>query len=193
MTKLLYINACIRKTESRTLTLAAPIIRALSARYDIEEIDLTESALLPLDYHRYNARAAGSQDPLCLDYATRVAQADRIVFAAPFWDMSFPAMLKVFCEQVSLYGITFGGNPDGSTHGLCNAQKMMLITTRGMEIADNSPLDQGSSYLKAIGWLWGIPELEVISAHGMDVCSAAECDRRLQEAAVRGQSIAASF
>ena len=193
MTKLLYINACIRKTESRTLTLAAPIIRALSARYDIEEIDLTESALLPLDYHRYNARAAGSQDPLCLDYATRVAQADRIVFAAPFWDMSFPAMLKVFCEQVSLYGITFGGNPAGSTHGLCNAQKMMLITTRGMEIADNSPLDQGSSYLKAIGWRWGIPELDVISAHGMDVCSAAECDRRLQEAAVRGQSIAASF
>ena len=30
--------------------------------------------------------------------------------AAPFWDMSFPSALKVFFENMSLFGVTFDNN-----------------------------------------------------------------------------------
>jgi len=193
MKKLLLINACIRKNESRTRALTDAIVPVLGERYEIEEIDLTETALLPLDHSRYNARSAGVPDALGAEYARKVAEADRIVFAAPFWDMSFPAIVKVFCENVSLYDITFTANPDGSTRGLCRAEKMLLITTRGMEIADGSTLEQGSPYLKAVGWLWGIPKLEIISAQGMDMCSAEECTKRLDAAAKQGRILCETF
>ena len=40
------------------------------------------------------------------DYANAMAQADMIVIAAPYWDMSFPASLKIFLEAASVVGIT---------------------------------------------------------------------------------------
>ena len=44
------------------------------------------------------------------DLARRIAAADRIIIAAPFWDMSFPSALKVFFANMSLFGITFDSN-----------------------------------------------------------------------------------
>ena len=37
-------------------------------------------------------------------YAHQFKNADRIVIAAPFWDLSFPALLKVYIENVSVQG-----------------------------------------------------------------------------------------
>ena len=57
-----------------------------------------------------------------VDLARRIAAADRIVIAAPFWDMSFPSALKVFFENMSLFGITFDSN-EKECYGLCKAEK----------------------------------------------------------------------
>lgn len=48
--------------------------------------------------------------------------------AAPFWDMSFPSALKVFFENMSLFGVTFDSN-EKECYGLCKAEKVMYITT----------------------------------------------------------------
>ena len=63
-------------------------------------------------------------------YAHEFAAADRIVLAAPFWDLSFPALVKIYIENVSVDGITFGCNESGC-FGTCRAEKLMYITTRG--------------------------------------------------------------
>ena len=34
-----------------------------------------------------------------------IANADKIVIAAPFWDMSFPSLLKVYIENIYTIGI----------------------------------------------------------------------------------------
>ena len=116
-----------------------------------------------------------------LHYGSLIAQADRIVIAAPFWDMSFPAVVKVFIEHMCAPGLTFKYNPDGSHHPLCKAEKMLYITTRGGFTETGSPLEQGSSYLKAICWLWGIPELETIAVTGTDVYSPDEVEKKITE------------
>lgn len=41
-------------------------------------------------------RVNGVIEPEVMSWAEKVRDADRIVIAAPFWDMSFPAALKVF-------------------------------------------------------------------------------------------------
>lgn len=40
-------------------------------------------------------------------YAHEFANADLIVIAAPFWDLSIPALLKVYIENIAVDGITF--------------------------------------------------------------------------------------
>ena len=45
-------------------------------------------------------------DP-CFDLAKIFAAADEVVIAAPYWDMSFPASLKLYMEQLCVNKLTF--------------------------------------------------------------------------------------
>ena len=102
--------------------------------------------------------------------AESIANADRILIAAPFWGMSFPAVLKCFFEQVSLFDITFTDN--GKTCvGLCRSPKVLYITTRGMDLPTGSYLDQGTPYLRALGSLWNLGEMTVLDVHNTDYIS----------------------
>ena len=102
MKKLVVIDACIRGEESRTRRIAEPIIETLSQRYEIIRYDLTKMDIAPLTPATYAERAAGNVPAWALEAAKTVAEADRIVVVAPFWDMSFPAVVKVFFEHLSL-------------------------------------------------------------------------------------------
>ncbi len=188
-----YINVCIRKNESRTKRVAEPLISKLSERYIIDEIDLTESDLQPVIGQRYTQRSLGDYQPSIIQAAEMVASAERIIIACPFWDMSFPSILKVFCENISINGITFKNNDDGTTKGNCKASKLLLITTRGMNIEDESELDQASSYLKALCWLWGISDFEVISSKGLDLCDEKQQKQLIEKTIAKGLKICEDF
>ena len=182
MKKLTFINACIREDDSRTLKLAKPLMEELSKRYDVTEIKLSRSELTPVTFPMYTQRGADGLSDEDLKNGRLVAEADRIVIAAPFWDMGIPSILKTFIEHISAPDLTFCSNPDGSTRGNCKAEKLLYITTRGMEIETGSPLEQGSSYLKALCWLWGIGEVETVAVQGTDVNSADEVEKRIAKA-----------
>ncbi len=193
MEKAVYITAFMRGDASRTKLIADAIMEKLSGRYAVEEIDLSKSAMKPVDSVGYKQRSLGNYDPEIIKYAEMVASADRVIAAFPFWDMSFPSVFKVFCENISINGITFKNNDDGTTRGNCKASKILLITTRGMEIEDESILDQASSYLKALCWLWGITNFNVVSASGMDVCDEKTRVQRIEEAISKGLNICGEF
>lgn len=124
--------------------------------------------------------------------ARRLAAADRIVIAAPFWDMSFPAALKVFFENMSLFNITFGSN-DRECYGLCRCEKVLYITTRGMNIHTGDALEQATPYIRAIGHLWGLGELSVVAAENMDYVCGEEIERKIEEAVRKGLGICKDF
>ena len=100
-------------------------------------------------------------------YAYQFSQAERVVVAAPFWDLSFPALLKIYIENVCVDGITFGANERG-TYGLCKAKRLLLLTTRGGDYHD-SPLEMGARYLEALCDFWGIPRFDVVAADSLDL------------------------
>ena len=51
----------------------------------------------------FEKRGQGVIPAWAVKAAKDIAHADRIIIAAPFWDMSFPAVLKCFFEQTSLF------------------------------------------------------------------------------------------
>lgn len=179
MKKLVVINACVRQADSRTLRIAEPIIGALGKRYSIKRYDLPEMDIVPLTPGLYAERAEGVVPEWAKEAAQAIADADRILIAAPFWDMSFPAVLKCFFEQTSLFDITFTDNGK-SCVGLCRSPKVLYITTRGMDIHTAGPLEQATPYIKAIGTLWNLGELTTISACNMDYSSPAEIEEKIK-------------
>lgn len=177
--KLVVINACVRQGDSRTLKIAEPVIQALAERYETVRYDLPEmEGVVPLTPALFAARGAGEVPAWAAAAAREIAAADRILIAAPFWDMGIPAVLKAFFEQTSLFDVTFTDN--GTTCvGLCKAPKVLFITTRGMDIPTGDSREQATPYLRALGMLWNFGELTTVAAWNMDYITPGEVQAQI--------------
>ncbi len=191
MEKLVIIDSCMR-AESRTRRILNAAREVLSTRYDIEIIDVNAAGLLPLTPEGLEKRTSGIVPEQTLSLAKTIAAADRLVVAAPFWDMSFPATLKAFFENMSLYGVTFEDNGHTCV-GLCKCKKVMYITTRGMDIETGSPREQGSSYLMALSTLWGLGEVTTVAAKNLDYLSTDEVEAKIEETSSLAKALSLTF
>ena len=192
MEKLLYIDSCIRDEVSRTKKIATPIINKLKERYDVETLVINDLNLTIVKKDLVNKRTNGIIDEEVLSWANKVSKADRIVIAAPFWDMSIPAALKSFIELCSIINVTFASD-DKTCFGICNCKKLLYITTRGMNIKTNSELDQATPYLKAMSYLWGLGDVSVVAAYNLDYSNEEEINNKINEAINEGLEIAKEF
>lgn len=184
---LVIIDACVRQADSRTLRIAEPILEALCPRFgNVYRYNLPKMrGLAPITPKSFAERGAGKIPAWALKAARRIASADTIVIAAPFWDMGIPAVLKCFLEQVSLFGITFDDN--GKTCvGLCKGAPVLFVTTRGMDIRTGSVREQASPYLKALASLWGLGKVTTIAATNLDYSSPEEIEAKIQSAVLEG-------
>lgn len=191
MESLVVINACMRE-ESRTQKILDGLLGVLGKKYNIEIIDLSTLNISWIGEKDLKDRDNGYVPEEFVSMSKKVANADRLVIAAPFWDMSFPSVLKVFFENISLFNITFTSNQTGCT-GLCKAKKVLYITTRGMNIKTGDPLEQATPYIKALSKLWGLGELYVVSAQNMDYSSQNEIDCKIETAIAQGLELCKSF
>lgn len=175
--KVLFINSCVRGREiSRSYKIAEKFIEAIKKadnQSQIKELDLMEVNPPYMSYSNFQTRDEltnkGELDDAIFSLAKEFADADRIVVAAPFWEYSFPAILKAYIENVSIAGIAFKYTEDGSV-GLCKAQKMMFITTRGgFATGEYSWMECGASYLKSMCRMFGIKEFSSVAAEGIDI------------------------
>ncbi len=173
MVRLLYIDCCIRRELSRTRILAEAVLAALQAKgaYQVERLCLMDEPLMPLSEGFFDQRESllAEHDYLHprFRYAHQFSQADRVIVAAPFWDLSFPALLRLYIENISVEGITFGVDERGP-HGLCRAERLLFLTTRGGDYR-HSRLEMGARYLEALCEFWGIPRFDVVAADGLDL------------------------
>ena len=191
MRKIFYVDACLR-TGSNTKKIADAIIAKLAERYEIETVRLSENAFPVVNNDILNDRANGIVPDEYVEMAKKLADADRLVIAAPFWDMSFPSALKVFLENMSLFNVTFGSN-EKECYGLCKAEKVLYITTRGMNVSTGDALEQATPYIKAIGRLWGLGELHVISAQNMDYSTEEQKAEKVRNAIEEGLQLIEEF
>lgn len=168
---LLFINACVR-AESRTRRLADCLLSALGE--PATELRLTDISFPSVDeaflQERDRLLAARNYDHPMFALARQFAAADTIVIAAPFWDLSFPAALKAYLEQINVVGVTFRYTPEGVPEGLCRAKKLFYVTTVG---GDFFPETFGFGYVEALTKnFYGIPDIHLIKATGLDIWGA---------------------
>ena len=166
-TMILYINACTRK-ESRTERLAKSLLKRLGGAW--EELKLSEEDLRPLSEERLARRTElierrDYSDPM-FRLARQFQQADEIVIAAPYWDLSFPAILKLYLENIYVTGLVSEYTETGRPHGLCRARKLWYVTTAGGPYVP----DFSYTYIRTMAQdYFGIPEAELIAAEMLDV------------------------
>lgn len=169
MKKALYIN-CLMRPDSRTQELSVTFFEALKG-YEVEVLELAKADLKPLAndffFTRQKLLENGKLDHPRFRYAHQFQQADLIVIAAPFWDLSFPALLKIYIENVSVDGITFEAVAEG-LQGRCRAEKLIYLTTRG-GFYDNSPLEMALPQLEAWCRFFNISDFQYVAVDGMNV------------------------
>ena len=204
MENLLFINACVRGERSRTLKLARRFLDAYRAAHPdtvITERDLCAARLQP-QYPEVLAErdalwSAGKLEQPMFEPAWQFAAADKLVIAAPFWDMSFPAILKIYLERISVTDLTFGYSEEGAMVGLCRASKLLYITTRGGNYA-GTPMIIFSAGKKrsmpsyATHTMYGIPEFQCLDAEGLDDIRN-DKEALLADAARRAEALAEVF
>lgn len=177
---ILFVNACIRK-NSRTRLLAGRILEQLDGT--VTEVDPATETKPIVSEQFINARNRASEtgvfsDPVFTP-ASRFSEADIIVIAAPYWDLSFPAVLKAYFEQVNVLGLTFEYTEDGFPRGLCRAGKLIYVTTAGGPIISD---EYGYGYIKALAQnFYGIPDVCQVKAEGLDMIGA-DVDEILNQA-----------
>ena len=106
MKKLIVVDACMHE-GSRTRKIMEPVVAELSKRYSVETIVLEADSYPVVGKKILEERSSGYVPSGIVETARKIAMADRLVIAAPFWDMSYPSALKVFFENMSLFNITF--------------------------------------------------------------------------------------
>ncbi len=168
---ILYVNACVRR-ESRTERLAEALLKKL-------EGNITEIRLEKIKFERTDESFLRKRDELISDgkfdddmflLARQFSEADTIVIAAPYWDLSFPAVLKQYIESVNVCGITFEYTEKGIPNGLCKADKLYYVMTAG---GNYVPEEFGFGYIKALAEnFYGIKDIIPIKATGLDIYGA---------------------
>lgn len=164
--KILYVNCCVRD-ESRTHRIAQALLAKLNQEYD--ELKLYNENLKPLTKETLEQRSqfienADYSSPM-FEYAKQFAKADIIVISAPYWDLSFPAELKIYIENIYVTGITSRYSPEGIPIGMCRAKKLYYVTTAGGQYLPDYSYD----YIKDLAKCFGIMETELIKAEMLDV------------------------
>lgn len=168
MSKILYIDASVRK-NSRTKELGDYLIKKLNNDY--EYLRLIDAKFIKLDEEKLLWRMKKSEvkdfSDHYFDYAKMVKGAEEIVIVAPFWDLSFPSVLKDFIEEICINNLTFYYNEDGIPVSLVKTKKVYYVTTAGGFIPKN---DYGYSYIKEVfSSFFGVENFELVKAEGLDI------------------------
>lgn len=168
---LLFVNACVRQ-NSRTKRLADRLLSRLGEAAVERKLAGTcfpETDELFLIRRDELIHAQAFSDPMFED-ARQFAAADTIVIAAPYWDLSFPAALKQYLEQINVTGVTFTYTPEGIPQSLCRAKRLFYVTTAGGPILSDA---YGYGYVRSLAQtFYGIPEIRCFSAEGLDLVGA---------------------
>ena len=138
------------------------------------------------------AEGAGKDHPI-LKYAHQFSESDKYVIAAPFWNLSFPAILKAYIDYVTVTNITFKYTLEGPI-GLCCGKKAVHIVSRGgyYSAEPYSTFEMGDRYLRTLIGFLGVVDFATIAADGLDVIGN-DVEAIVQKAIAKATEMAETF
>lgn len=173
MENILFVDACVNRSTSRTERLAQALLAKLTEGREarVSTLVLEDADIHPLTGDDVNRRAqlarAGVFDDALFDAAKQMSQADTVAIAAPYWDLSFPSKFKVYLEHLCAQGVTFKYSEAGVPVSLCRGKRLFYVTTSGGYVGE---LDFGYQQVKALFTLFfGFEVAECFRAEGLDI------------------------
>ena len=167
--KIMVVDACVRGEKSRTKMLYEQLLKQQAMNAEIEIVKLAEEPLAPLTAEQSELRDSlvrqGRLEHELFRYARGFREADRIIIAAPYWDLSFPSVLKVYLEHVCAAGVTFGYEGAESV-GYCKAEKIIYLSTCGGCVQG---AHLGAEYVRSLGAMLGIHSFQQFAVQGLDI------------------------
>lgn len=180
MTKVLFIKASPRGSESKSAAVADAYLAALRDRVPniiVDVLDLSAERLPDFDGDKVAAKMAvitgqaqqGRQKTAwdeITEVAKRFIEADRYLIAAPMWNGGIPYRLKQYIDVIHQPGLLWGLDPTTGYFGLLKNKKAVLALTSGA-FGPSMPspafgIDHHSTYLR--DWLnqAGVSDVETI-------------------------------
>lgn len=212
MTKVLYITAN-PNNENHSYSMATgkafiETYRELNPSDEIIHIDLFKENIPYIDadvFSGWGKLQAGTDFGLLSeDEQTKVARldqlcsqfiaADKYVFVTPFWNFSYPPVMKAYLDAVSVAGKSFKYSDEGQPIGLLTNKKSLHIQARG-GFYSNSPaadLEMGHRHLEVMMQFFGVPSFEGIIIEGHN--KAPERAKEIKENAIlQARDLATKF
>lgn len=178
MSKVLYIKANAKpEGVSRTFKISDTFTKTYKESHPEDEVitlDLYREHINFLSVEDINTvfgpKTEDSKNHPILKYAYQFVEADKMIIAAPLWNLSIPAILKAYIDYISVTGITFQYTADGPV-GLCHGKKAVHIAARGGEYSEGASAgyEMGDRYLRTIFAFFGITDFTTIAAEKLDV------------------------
>jgi FMN-dependent NADH-azoreductase len=94
-------------------------------------------------------------------------EADKYIFVTPFWNFSFPPVMKAYIDSVSVAGKTFKYTEHGPI-GLLTDKKAPHIQARGGMYTEGpaAQMEMGHRYLDIMMQFYGVPSFEGLFIEG---------------------------
>ncbi len=184
--KLLHIIASPRGNDSNTLRVSSAFIEGIKAKHPdikMDEIDLFNQDLPSVAgdniESKYTLTIGQPIDKRHQESWQQIEvlikhflSADIYLISSPMWNLSIPYVLKYYIDAIVQPRYLYRYNELGYPVGMVLGKKMVVVTSRGGDYSENSPvhaLDFQEPYLRAIFGFVGITDIQFINAQPMDI------------------------
>ena len=180
---LLHIDSSILGDNSVSRRISAAAVASLTAADPSLKVVYRDLDANPAPHQSSALLAARATDPAARtpDQAKAVAQADAIldeflaadivVIGAPMYNFGIASQLKSWIDHLAVAGKTFRYGEHG-VEGLAGGKRLILASARGGFYGADTPaasLQHQESYLRGFFSFIGLPQIEVVSAEGINV------------------------
>ncbi|MDW4509542.1 FMN-dependent NADH-azoreductase [Priestia megaterium] len=211
MAKILYITAHPHdETQSYSMAVGKAFIetyKEINPNDEVTYIDLYKETIPHIDadvFSGWGKLQSGSIfEQLSQEEQAKVARlgelsdqfisADKYIFVTPFWNFSFPPVMKAYLDSVSVAGKSFKYTEQGPV-GLLTDKKALHIQARGGFYSEGpaSELEMGHRYIQVMMNFFGVPALDGLFIEGHN--AAPERAQEIKENAIaRAKELAQNF
>jgi len=179
---LLHIDASPRSSRSQSRSLGRDFLAAWQQAHPagaVATIDLAkdappfvsepwvEGAFVPADQQSPAAKEAIA---VSNSYVNGLLAADQIFITTPMYNLSIPAVLKAWIDQIVRYGLTFTINEKGYA-GLVHGKRVLVLVSTGGDFRPGQPAagyNFVEPYLRALFGFLGITDVQIVYAYNQN-------------------------
>lgn len=203
--KLLRVDASPKGAKSNSRMLADEFVETIGKGFptlEIDHLDLAETPpahvtaeFVKATYTPEDERTSEMKETLkpSDELCRHLLAADALLFSMPMYNWSMPSSVKAYIDAIVRTGLTYGFTAEGGTEGYLTQDKVLVITSRGVNHAPGSPfhgMDALTLALRSNFSFLGIDNPDIVNAEPMQFASPEDREKGLTKARAELRAVA---